>query len=77
MLIKEMQALCLNVEVLSSDGSHIEMRDSTTTSSVQPKNSASTSHARALARSKNRRSTDAPMNEPETDEGRIDVLDVN
>ena len=27
-LIKEMQSLCLNVEVLSSDGSSIEMRDS-------------------------------------------------
>ncbi|WGW10913.1 DNA-directed RNA polymerase subunit beta [Saxibacter everestensis] len=27
-LIKEMQSLCLNVEVLSSDGAHIEMRDS-------------------------------------------------
>jgi DNA-directed RNA polymerase subunit beta len=27
-LIKEMQSLCLNVEVLSSDGSAIEMRDS-------------------------------------------------
>ena len=26
-LIKEMQSLCLNVEVLSSDGSQIEMRD--------------------------------------------------
>jgi DNA-directed RNA polymerase subunit beta len=27
-LIKEMQSLCLNVEVLSSDGSQIELRDS-------------------------------------------------
>jgi DNA-directed RNA polymerase subunit beta len=27
-LIKEMQSLCLNVEVLSSDGSLIELRDS-------------------------------------------------
>jgi DNA-directed RNA polymerase subunit beta len=27
-LIKEMQSLCLNVEVLSSDGSSIELRDS-------------------------------------------------
>jgi DNA-directed RNA polymerase subunit beta len=27
-LIKEMQSLCLNVEVLSSDGQSIEMRDS-------------------------------------------------
>ena len=27
-LIKEMQSLCLNVEVLSSDGMSIEMRDS-------------------------------------------------
>jgi len=27
-LIKEMQSLCLNVEVLSSDGTSIEMRDS-------------------------------------------------
>jgi DNA-directed RNA polymerase subunit beta len=26
-LIKEMQSLCLNVEVLSSDGMSIEMRD--------------------------------------------------
>jgi DNA-directed RNA polymerase subunit beta len=27
-LIKEMQSLCLNVEVLSTDGTTIEMRDS-------------------------------------------------
>jgi DNA-directed RNA polymerase subunit beta len=27
-LVKEMQSLCLNVEVLSSDGSRVEMRDS-------------------------------------------------
>ncbi|MDR7382585.1 DNA-directed RNA polymerase subunit beta [Promicromonospora iranensis] len=27
-LLKEMQSLCLNVEVLSSDGSHIEMKES-------------------------------------------------
>jgi DNA-directed RNA polymerase subunit beta len=27
-LLKELQALCLNVEVLSSDGVAIEMRDS-------------------------------------------------
>ncbi len=27
-LIKEMQSLCLNVEVLSSDGGQVEMRDS-------------------------------------------------
>ena len=27
MLLKELQALCLNVEVLSSDGVAIEMRD--------------------------------------------------
>jgi DNA-directed RNA polymerase subunit beta len=27
-LIKEMQSLCLNVEVLSSDGTHIDLRDS-------------------------------------------------
>jgi len=27
-LLKELQSLCLNVEVLSSDGSSIEMRDS-------------------------------------------------
>ena len=27
-LIKEMQSLCLNVEVLSADGTPIEMRDS-------------------------------------------------
>ena len=27
-LVKEMQSLCLNVEVLSSDGQSIEMRDS-------------------------------------------------
>ncbi len=27
-LIKEMQSLCLNVEVLSADGTHIEMKDS-------------------------------------------------
>ena len=27
-LIKEMQSLCLDVEVLSSDGMHVEMRDS-------------------------------------------------
>jgi len=26
-LVKEMQSLCLNVEVLSSDGSHVEFRD--------------------------------------------------
>jgi len=26
-LIKEMQSLCLNVEVLSSDGNNIELRD--------------------------------------------------
>ncbi|WP_370207500.1 hypothetical protein [Aeromicrobium sp.] len=26
-LVKEMQSLCLNVEVLSSDGSAVEMRD--------------------------------------------------
>ncbi|MGO1348161.1 MAG: hypothetical protein ACTMIL_04905, partial [Brevibacterium aurantiacum] len=26
-LIKEMQSLCLNVEVLSSDGAEVEMRD--------------------------------------------------
>jgi DNA-directed RNA polymerase subunit beta len=29
-LIKEMQSLCLNVEVLSSDGTHIDLRDSDT-----------------------------------------------
>ncbi|MFK5582662.1 MULTISPECIES: DNA-directed RNA polymerase subunit beta [unclassified Serinicoccus] len=29
-LIKEMQSLCLNVEVLSSDGSHIDLRESDT-----------------------------------------------
>lgn len=27
MLLKELQSLCLNVEVLSSDGAAIEMRD--------------------------------------------------
>ena len=27
MLVKEMQSLCLNIEVLSSDGMSIEMRD--------------------------------------------------
>ena len=28
MLLKELQSLCLNVEVLSSEGQRIEMRDS-------------------------------------------------
>ena len=42
-LIKEMQSLCLNVEVLSSDGTAIEVRDSgTRTCSVPRKKLAST-----------------------------------
>jgi DNA-directed RNA polymerase subunit beta len=41
-LIKEMQSLCLNVEVLSSDGQAIEMRRATTTSSAPPRSWAST-----------------------------------
>ena len=28
MLVKEMKSLCLNVEVLSSDGTEVELRDS-------------------------------------------------
>ena len=36
-LIKEMQSLCLNVEVLSQDGTAIEMRDARRTSSAPPR----------------------------------------
>jgi DNA-directed RNA polymerase subunit beta len=42
-LIKEMQSLCLNVEVLASDGQRDrDARDPTTTSSAPPRSSAST-----------------------------------
>ena len=36
-LVKEMKSLCLNVEVLSSDGTEVELRDSdeTTTAPVE------------------------------------------
>ena len=36
-LIKEMQSLCLNVEVLSTTGEQIEMRGSTRTCSARPR----------------------------------------
>ena len=51
-LIKEMQSLCLNVEVLSSDGMSIEMRTPTTTSSAQRRSSASTCPGASRAASK-------------------------
>jgi DNA-directed RNA polymerase subunit beta len=41
-LIKEMQSLCLNVEVLSSDGSQIELRDSDEDDFRRARSSAST-----------------------------------
>ena len=51
-LIKEMQSLCLNVEVLSSDGMSIDMRTPTRTSSAQRRSSASTCPGASRAASK-------------------------
>ena len=62
-LIKEMQALCLNVEVLTSDGRTSKCVNSTTTSSGQPKNSASTCHVPSRA-SDEEDALAEPENEP-------------
>ena len=70
-LIKEMQALCLNVEVLSKDGQEIEMRNSTKRSSARPRSSGSTLPTRARIRRRRRcRAADrAAAAEPEKNEG--------
>ena len=51
-LVKEMQSLCLNVEVLSPDGSQSTSRRPTTTSSGPRRSSASTCRAASPAPSK-------------------------
>ena len=61
-LIKEMQALCLNVEVLNHDGSTLKCVNSTTKSSGQPKNSASTCHVLSVVPM--RKTLAEPENEP-------------
>jgi DNA-directed RNA polymerase subunit beta len=55
-LVKEMQSLCLNVEVLASDGSAIEMKDSDDDVLPPPRSWAST--CRGVSRAASKRSSD-------------------
>ena len=80
-LVKEMQSLCLNVEVLSSDGMSIEMRDS---DDDVFRAAERTRHRPVTARAEQRRGDVGPvttgstnLTEVETNEGQHNVLDVN
>ena len=58
-LVKEMKSLCLNVEVLSSDGTEVELRDSETTTTGPARTSASTSPAGRVSRSAESKKSEA------------------